>query len=222
MLFAERISEWCTPAELLEFLVPGDLVEYDCVFMGKIPYRHWAVYIGKVGGVPTIVHYATPSGDFGIEVTPEMATSLLEAGFTAESMGLFNSGKSKKNVRKDSLLRTQGPCRVNNSMDETKAPYSTDVIIDRALQRLGEDEYDLERNNCEHFAKYCRYGVADSEQVRVVRTYAVGAAVAGGAAYFAYQYFYSSKTEESEQKKRDKDRGELLLTPQPSNACSVM
>ena len=38
----------------------------------------------------------------------------------------------------------------------------------RACSRLGEHEYDLIFNNCEHFAIWCRTNVAESKQTKRV------------------------------------------------------
>lgn len=46
------------------------------------------------------------------------------------------------------------------------ARFSPDQIVQRALERLGENEYDLLENNCEHFVNWCRLGVAKSAQVQ--------------------------------------------------------
>ena len=46
------------------------------------------------------------------------------------------------------------------------ARYSPNQIVQRALSRLGESEYDLLDNNCEHFVNWCRRGVAESSQVQ--------------------------------------------------------
>jgi len=44
-------------------------------------------------------------------------------------------------------------------------------VIHRARSRLGEDSYNLLRNNCEHFCEWCVQGVARSHQVeRVLRS----------------------------------------------------
>jgi hypothetical protein len=40
-------------------------------------------------------------------------------------------------------------------------------IIKRALSRIGERGYDLLLNNCEHFARWCRYGEAKSYQAEI-------------------------------------------------------
>ncbi len=41
-----------------------------------------------------------------------------------------------------------------------------DVVVNRAINRLGENKYNLLFNNCEHFATWCKTGVNDSKQVR--------------------------------------------------------
>lgn len=48
------------------------------------------------------------------------------------------------------------------------ALYSADKIVQRALSRVGEDDYNLVFNNCEHFANWCITGNAKSYQVREV------------------------------------------------------
>ncbi len=43
--------------------------------------------------------------------------------------------------------------------------YSPDVVIERATSRLGERQYDLLQNNCEHFANWCTTGRSESRQL---------------------------------------------------------
>ena len=40
-----------------------------------------------------------------------------------------------------------------------------DTVVCRAKSRLGEKKYHLLRNNCEHFALWCKTGISSSEQV---------------------------------------------------------
>ena len=47
--------------------------------------------------------------------------------------------------------------------------YSDQEICERALSRVGEDNYNLATNNCEHFATWCVTGVERSEQVEDVK-----------------------------------------------------
>lgn len=51
-----------------------------------------------------------------------------------------------------------------------------DEIVDRALTALGNKDYSLLFNNCEHFARWCRTGTGSSAQVDYV---AVASAVVG-------------------------------------------
>ena len=45
------------------------------------------------------------------------------------------------------------------------ARYSGEECAERAWSRVGEDNYNLVFNNCEHFATWCVTGEASSEQV---------------------------------------------------------
>ena len=45
--------------------------------------------------------------------------------------------------------------------------YNEKESIERAYSRLGEDEYNLVFNNCEHFVNWCIDGLARSEQVEI-------------------------------------------------------
>jgi hypothetical protein len=43
--------------------------------------------------------------------------------------------------------------------------YVPDVVIERAESRLGERQYQLLTNNCEHFATWCKIGRSESQQL---------------------------------------------------------
>jgi Lecithin retinol acyltransferase len=43
--------------------------------------------------------------------------------------------------------------------------FIADVVIERAQSRLGERQYDLFFNNCEHFATWCKTGRDDCQQL---------------------------------------------------------
>ena len=44
--------------------------------------------------------------------------------------------------------------------------YVPDAVVERAKSRLGEHDYNLLTNNCEHFACWCKTGISDSKQIR--------------------------------------------------------
>ncbi|WP_017300835.1 lecithin retinol acyltransferase family protein [Nodosilinea nodulosa] len=43
--------------------------------------------------------------------------------------------------------------------------YTPEIVIERATSRLGERQYDLLQNNCEHFATWCTTGRSESRQL---------------------------------------------------------
>ncbi|MEM9088539.1 MAG: lecithin retinol acyltransferase family protein [Cyanobacteria bacterium P01_F01_bin.53] len=43
--------------------------------------------------------------------------------------------------------------------------FIADVVVERAESRLGERQYDLFFNNCEHFANWCKIGRAECSQL---------------------------------------------------------
>lgn len=46
-----------------------------------------------------------------------------------------------------------------------RANFIPDVVLERAESRLGEQQYNLISNNCEHFATWCKTGVNESQQI---------------------------------------------------------
>lgn len=54
-------------------------------------------------------------------------------------------------------------------------------VLQRARVRLGESGYDLFQNNCEHFARWCKTGVHESQQVKTAGAAAAVFVAAAGA-----------------------------------------
>jgi len=50
-------------------------------------------------------------------------------------------------------------------VDHDVSPYSSQEIVRRARSRIGENDYRLLTNNCEHFCNWCLCGVSRSAQV---------------------------------------------------------
>ena len=48
---------------------------------------------------------------------------------------------------------------------EKRSKRSDEEIVQFALSKVGEGGYDLLRNNCEHFANLCVFGIAKSQQI---------------------------------------------------------
>ena len=80
----------------------------------------------------------------------QVVAYLLDTGVTVCSWSTFADGDKVTVYEHDDAL------------------YSADEIVDRALDRVGEDDYNLVFNNCELFANWCITGQAKSYQVREV------------------------------------------------------
>lgn len=118
-------------------LYPGDVL---AVSRWRNLYEHFAVYVGK----NEVIHYASRNGDFGENVA----------------------------VRKTSLARFIGDSeeyRICRFPKTSRIPgyhlYSCRETVGRAVSRLGEKNYDLFFNNCEHFAIWCKTGLSESRQI---------------------------------------------------------
>ena len=97
--------------------------------------RRWYTHHGIYVGAGQVVHY-------------EGLSSSLRRGRVAKvSLAVFAHGH---------------PVRMH---DESNVAYSGIEVVTRACSRLGEDAYDLLRNNCEHLCSWCLIGAARSPQV---------------------------------------------------------
>jgi hypothetical protein len=87
--------------------------------------------------------------------------------------------KSNAAVRQTSLAEfaNGGPVRVRLY----SSCHEPDVVIARAMSRLGESSYHLVFNNCEHFATWCKCDSHESEQVKDFSAVAGGAVGSGSA-----------------------------------------
>ena len=97
--------------------------------------RRWYTHHGIYVGAGQVVHY-------------EGLSSSLRRGRVAKvSLAEFAHGH---------------PVRMH---DEADVAYCGIEVVARACSRLGEDAYDVLRNNCEHLCSWCLVGVARSPQV---------------------------------------------------------
>lgn len=169
------ISEWHSLRSdcnvLLSIAKPGDLLEFK-----REGYCHWAVYIGDhvirdpqgdSGDAedflvcPCIVHRANPTDSENIQNMFSTSRSL--------SKGVHGIGAVVVEPLRDVWSRSE--CRINNGLDNTLQPYSSQKVAQRALSvangenSLSLTAYNVVSNNCEHFASWCRCGWNISCQV---------------------------------------------------------
>lgn len=97
--------------------------------------RSWYTHHGIYVGAGQVVHYQG------------LSSSLRRGPVAKVSLAEFTHGQP---------VRVQG---------EAELAYSGIEVAARACSRLGEDAYDVLRNNCEHFCSWCLVGAARSPQV---------------------------------------------------------
>jgi len=112
------------------------------------------VYVQRLGGLYT--HHGIDCG--GGEVIH----------LTAAGPGL----PSVRSVARDDfaegsaiLVRDYAKFFASEDAAERAIDVSPDAVVARARSRLGQIGFDLFFNNCEHFATWCRTGLANSTQI---------------------------------------------------------
>ena len=80
--------------------------------------------------------------------------------------GTPDGGKAAARVQTDSLARFAGGRPV--TVRRYSGAHDPEDIVDRAMSRLGEGNYNLIFSNCQHFARWCATGDHESDQVRSV------------------------------------------------------
>ncbi|XP_045191136.1 phospholipase A and acyltransferase 2-like isoform X3 [Mercenaria mercenaria] len=82
----------------------------------------------------------------------------------------FDGSKDQNDaiIRIDDLHEVAGSSeyRVCNKLDQVHKPFLPTEIVSRAESMLGYSNYNISFDNCEHFAAWCRYGIAASDQSR--------------------------------------------------------
>lgn len=121
----------------------NSLKKGDIIFVDKGLYKHYGIYAGD--GV--VVHYSDKNSNFGTDIKIQEA-----------SLDDFASGFEVKVYQLDEKKYTL---------------YSGEETLKRAYSRLGEKNYNLIFNNCEHFAVWCKTSISDSDQVHIVMRTAV-------------------------------------------------
>uniref|UniRef100_A0A2C9KK88 LRAT domain-containing protein n=1 Tax=Biomphalaria glabrata TaxID=6526 RepID=A0A2C9KK88_BIOGL len=66
-----------------------------------------------------------------------------------------------------------------NDYDNIKTPLPKEQIFQKAVSKAGKYDYDVTKNNCDHFVTECRYGEAFSKQVNneFKKSFAMGAEI---------------------------------------------
>lgn len=132
---------------VLATLEEGDLVEFP-----RLLFSHWGIYVGN----EEIVHFD------GVSISGTAVDSSCCSAFTKCGTGLC-----KGSVEQEKFMKVAGQSKAkkNNDKDKTTPPLSIEEIRKNVSSKLRSTSYNPWRNNCEHCATWCRYGIAMSQQV---------------------------------------------------------
>ena len=145
-----------------DFLKPGDMIG-----ISRGVYEHYAIYVGT----GKVVHYAGEGMDFDGKISIHEApfSEFLKDGEDYFVIS-FEGSYPVKIYSSTGLLR--GGIWDSRGMKIPRT-YSAKETVRRAYSRIGESEYNLATNNCEHFALWCRTGLSRSTQVEAMINYVI-------------------------------------------------
>ena len=166
----------------------ADGVKYgDVIYVDRGIYKHYGIYIGN----DRVIHYSGSSG-----LSSSSASSGSDASIHEAPISEFLDGSTsckfidfRHQEFLDSLIRSLR-CSIGGggivstalfayAVANKKNIYSPEETVQRARSRIGERKYSVTSNNCEHFAMWCKTGIAESKQVKEVEN----AALKAGALY---------------------------------------
>jgi hypothetical protein len=113
---------------------------------------------------------------FGLEQEPALGAHLTTSRRAYHHHGVYVgrgrvvhysglSGRWQCGPVEEVSLSRFGNGRPVRIVDQFESRYSPEEIVRRARSRLGESDYRLLTNNCEHFCNWCLSGVSRSAQV---------------------------------------------------------
>lgn len=134
-------------------------------------YEHYGIYLGN----GRVIHYCGEGNDFGGKVIVHEAPF---SEFMKESKHCFvvwfDAGRPVRLQQSTTFLFDGvNPYYENIIFGKKYSVFSAEDTIRRAMERLGEEEYNLITNNCEHFAMWCKTGESISCQVNQIVRFTV-------------------------------------------------
>lgn len=137
----------------------------DVIGVRRVGYKHFAVYIGR----NHVIHYAH-QGD-RICVHEASMTEFLD-GADSYFICDFPDYYGRPTETNTSIFSVNSI--IGNPYEKLWGflkkyrdyhLYSPEETVQRAYKKIDEEEYNLVTNNCEHFALWCKTGIAESHQI---------------------------------------------------------
>ncbi len=152
-----------------------DLIDPEHVFIWRVfcgvPYQHHGIDLGD----GTVVHFGQPQ----VEDRPAEPGLTVDESVPEIRERLFETKHYRiHRISRETFLKSAAVhCELQGGVHIVKhaTRLKPETIRERVLERIGQGEYALLTNNCEHFATWCVTGESDSRQVThaIQRTAAV-------------------------------------------------
>lgn len=166
------LGEFGSVSRNKKILKPGDIIAIKR--LGGA-YQHFAVYIGN----DKVIHYADEKKDGIILGHPTIHEADFKEFLKNDDVFEILEFEKFRSLPKRSIgMRNtissvvSNPLSTINLADIFKSInyhlYTPEETIERAKSKLGEDEYSLIFNNCEHFAIWCKTGISESRQIETI------------------------------------------------------
>lgn len=128
-------------------------------------YDHYGIYTGR----GKVIHFSNEGSDFGRDIRVRRAT-LSQFKDGASNVFVIDFEAYRDYVENPGLLELleEGIVGIalRNLFGNEMTLYSPEETVKRAESQLGEGDYNLVFNNCEHFAVWCKTGKRESSQVQ--------------------------------------------------------
>ena len=141
----------------------SELRKGDVIGVHRGVYDHYGIYTGN----SKVIHFSNEGSDFGGDIRVRRAT-LAQFKNGADNVFVVDFEAYRDYVENPELFDFEGLFKLalDTFFGNEMTLYSPEETVKRAESQLGEGDYNLVFNNCEHFAVWCKTGVRESSQVQ--------------------------------------------------------
>ena len=140
----------------------------DIIAVNRLGYQHFGVYSGN----NNVVHYHKAESGKGTIMETSMSEFLDGTNNYHVCEHKSDIGESVMNVMMSrnpvGFTLSLGKLAYSTYKEFNANSYNAEETVQRARSKIGETEYFLPTNNCEHFAEECKTGVKNSSQVNAL------------------------------------------------------
>lgn len=169
-LALELLKKSYTAGKEKIYVNKNDLEKGDVIGVNRGLYDHYGIYVGN----KKVIHYTSKNSDTSSD-NVIMETSLKKFLRGSDNFFVLNFEYLNEDNRSNLLEAFNFdilPSHLNGLFSLVKlweknnyTLYDGEETVMRAKSRLGERNYSLMTNNCEHFVFWCKTGVSKSKQL---------------------------------------------------------